>query len=137
MDLRGFFIFALSAGIGLSLTGCSLYQSSGRKALEKNAIGLATAAANMTSCQNSLPGTEYLKVSENEDASVYASEREDFAMAVVPSSKTATPYSCNYRFSSAQEMIERTDSAIELTIQNFLTAQSLGQFAFHTHSPLK
>lgn len=131
MDLRGFFILALSIG----LSGCSLYQSSGRKALEKNAIGLATASANMTSCQNSLPSAEFLRVSENEEAAVYASEREDFTMAVVPAGKA--PYSCNYRFSSAQEMIERTDSAIELTIQNFLTAQSLGQFAFHKHSPLK
>lgn len=123
---------ALSIGV----SGCSLYQSSGRKALEKNAIGLATASANMTSCQHSFPSAEYLKVSENEEAAVYASEREDFAMAVVPL-KTGASYSCNYRFASAQEMIERTDSAIELTIQSFLTAQSLGQFAFHKHSPLK
>ncbi|MGE3760454.1 MAG: hypothetical protein AB7H97_22000 [Pseudobdellovibrionaceae bacterium] len=132
MNLRGFFIFVAAVG----LSGCSLYQSSGRKALEKNAIGLAMASANMTGCQNSFPAAEYLKVSENEEAAVYASEREDFAMAVVPLS-ISTPYSCNYRFNSAQEMIERTDSAIELTIQNFLTAQSLGQFAFHKHSPLK
>jgi hypothetical protein len=130
MTLRGIFILALS----FSLSACSLYQSDGRKELEKNAVGLATAQAYITGCEWGLPSKEYLRVSSNEDAVVYASEREDFSMAVVPSE---APYSCNYRFHSAQEMIELTDSAIEITLQNYSMAQRPGAFAFPTDSPLK
>ena len=130
MTLRGIFILALSIGF----SGCSLYQSDGRKTLEKNAIGLATAQAYMTGCEWSLPAAEYLRVSSNDDAAVYASEREDFSMAVVPAD---APYSCNYRFTSAQEMIELTDSAIEVTLQSYSMAQRPGAFAFPTHNLLK
>jgi hypothetical protein len=130
MHLRGIFILALS----FPLSACSLYQSDGRKALEKNAAGLASAQSYMTACEWSLPSQEYLLVSSNEDADVYASEREEFSMAVVPSD---APYSCNYRFHSAQEMIELTDSAVEITLQSYGMAQRPGAFAFPTHSPLK
>lgn len=130
MALRGIFILGLS----FSLSACSLYQSDGRKALEKNAAGLAAAQAYVIACDWNLPTAEYLRVSSNNEASVYASEREDFTMAVVPSDAF---YSCTYRFHSAQEMIELTESAIEMTLLNYSTAQRPGGFAFPSHSPLK
>ncbi len=130
MTFRGIFIL----GLAFALSGCSLYQSDGRKTLEKNAIGLASAQANFISCQAEPLGPEWLKVSQTEEAEVFASEKEDFALTVAPS-LSAMPFNCLYRFSSAQEMIERTDSAIEITVHEL--GLSLGGFAFRPLSHIK
>jgi hypothetical protein len=52
---------------------------------------------------------------EDERAEVFSSETREFALKVVPRGESA--FSCTYQFSSVQEMVERTDSAVELTIE--------------------
>ena len=133
MMFRGIFILAVSIA---ALNGCSLYQSDGRKALEKNAFGIAgvSAQSNLLGCHSEELNGEWLKVSQTEEAAVFASEHEDFALKVVPLN-TKEAFNCGYRFASAQEMIERTDSAIEITIHEL--GLSLGTFAFPASTPLK
>lgn len=101
----------------LILGGCSLYQSEGRKFLEKQAIQFSRAsAANLQSCGLEPVGEEWLKASEDERAGVYSSETREFALKIVPRGESGV-FSCTYQFTSVQEMIERTDSAIELTVE--------------------
>lgn len=128
--MRGIFILAISA----ALQGCSVYQSDGRKQLEKNAVGIATASANLVSCQHEPMSKDWLKIAETESANVFASEKTEFALKVVPHAASQS-FNCAYQFSSAQEMTERMDSAIEIAILEL--GQSLGSFAFPPISNLK
>jgi hypothetical protein len=101
----------------LGLSGCSLYQSDGRKFLEKQALQFSrAAAANLQSCGAGALSEEWLKTSEDERVEVYASDARDFALRVVPRTSDGV-YSCTYQFESVQEMIERTDSAGDLTLE--------------------
>ncbi len=70
--------------------------------------------------------------SQTSEAIVYTSELEEFRLRVVPVKATAY-YNCTYAFSSAQEMVEKTQDAIDLTLLHL----SLGEFAFHPISHLK
>jgi hypothetical protein len=99
------------------MSGCSLYQSDGRKFLEKQALQFSRAAAtNLQSCGAEPLSEEWLKTSEDERVEVYASDARDFTLRVVPRT-TDGVYSCTYQFASVQEMIERTDSAVDLTLE--------------------
>ena len=109
----------------ISLGACSLYQSDARKFLEKQAFEYAgkSASAYLTGCDEELLGEEWLMVSRTDSARIYASEIEEFTMKVKLQGGT---FSCAFRFNSAQEMIEQTPAAIDLTVLH----QSLGEFAF-------
>ena len=118
----------------ISTSACSLYQSEGRKFLEKQGLEYSAAAANLQSCDHEPLGEEWLKVFGTDSAAVFSSESQEFVLRIMP--LQANPaFSCMYRFSSVQEMIERTDAAIELTLGQ--VALGLGGFAFHPISPLK
>jgi len=101
----------------MSGSACSLYQSDGRKFLEKQALQFSRAASvNQQGCGMEAMGEDWMKVSETEMAEVYGNDALDFTLRVVPRS-TAGSFHCTYQFSSVQEMMERTDSAIELTLE--------------------
>ncbi len=98
------------------LSGCSIYQSEARKFLEKQALSYSrVSAANLMGCGHEPLTEEWLKTSEDERVEIFASDSRDFSLRVVPRGENGS-YSCTYVFSSVQEMMERTDSAIDLTL---------------------
>lgn len=104
--------------VGFCLTGCSLYESAGRKFLEKNAYEFAgvTAMANQQSCQGERATAAWVQVNETSLAHVYVHDQGDnFEMRIVPSENNVE-FSCDYQFASAQEMFDKTAAAIDLTL---------------------
>lgn len=103
--------------IFLTLAGCSLYQSESRKFLEKQAFEYAgvAAQANLVGCPGDLQDAEWNLSEETDEARVYLNDLQDFEMQVIPNHGDTT-FKCVYRFSSAQEMVEKTQAAIDLTL---------------------
>jgi len=118
----------------LSTSACSLYQSDGRKFLEKQALQFSAAAANLQGCVQEKLSADWIKIYTDNDADVYSSDNQEFALRIVPRHTKAAFY-CTFHFSSVQEMVERTDAAIDLTLEQMVLG--LGEFAFHPISPLK
>ncbi|NJL26295.1 MAG: hypothetical protein HC902_14865, partial [Calothrix sp. SM1_5_4] len=93
----------------LLLGACSIYQSEGRKFLEKQAYEFAgkTAQANLLGCQShTVVGSDWAHMSDSPLAQVYVSESESFELRVFPV-EAEDGFACDYRFSSAQEMFEK------------------------------
>lgn len=119
--------FPLLISVSL-LTGCSVYQSDGRKFLEKQAFEFAgvNAAANVTNCGyasseviNQTSEAKLWTLSEKgENTETYVSESTEFAMKVLTTGESPS-YGCDFQFSSAQEMIEKSKDAAELTRLNY------------------
>lgn len=113
-----------------------MYESDGRKRVAKYGVrgpnGEAT--ANLVGCRHAPLDTQWMKVSTTPEAEVFTSDQGEYLLSVVPK-HTNYPYHCTYQFDSAQEMVERTDAAIELTLLNM--GLSLGEFAFLPISHLK
>lgn len=116
--------------------GCSLYRSDARKFLEKQAFEYAgvAAQANLLGCPGDVENADWTLASETEDARVYLNDEGLYEMQVI-SNKGDTAFKCMFRFSSAQEMVEKTEDAVDLTL--YYMGQSLAQFAFHPISPVK
>jgi hypothetical protein len=119
------------------MVGCSLYQSEGRKYLEKRAFEYAqsTALAHSQGCgynQSGNPDGQWVVIQETPQAVVKASETENYQVHVESKLEPAG-FSCQYQFDSAQEMYETSKAAIDLTLLH----QSLGEFAFRPLSHLK
>lgn len=112
---------------------CSIYQSDGRKFLEKHALQFA-ATANLQSCGGEPLGEEWVEVSSSPTADVFSNEKQDFTLRIVAHGGPEI-FHCTYQFASVQEMIERTDSAVELTLERMVLG--LGGFAFFPITPLK
>jgi hypothetical protein len=106
----------LAASACFSLCACSVYESEGRKFLEQQGLQFAgvAAQANLLSCSHDAPTSAWVLLEKTEKAQAYARESETYDLRVVPA--TDSTYSCYYRFSSAQEMYEKTPDAIDLTI---------------------
>lgn len=106
-----FLIFAFS----ILISACSVYQSDGRKFLEKSAFEYAGVGAFVQSCGAEPRGEEWLEASRSDAAIVYISERSDYAMRV-DLLEGPEASGCRFRFHSAQEMVERTEDAVEYTL---------------------
>lgn len=103
--------------MALGCAACSLYQSDGRKFLEKQAVQYSrSASVNSQGCGSETMGEDWLKTSETESAEVFSNDAIDYTLRVVPRMTTGS-FHCTYQFASVQEMIERTDSAIDLTLE--------------------
>lgn len=113
----------------ISTTGCSVYQSDSRKFLEKQALEYAGVAAYLEACNSPTNGDWILTNVTDDGYSIFTDETKEFRVQV----SSLKNYSCSFKFSSAQEMIEQTDSAIELTA----LYQSLGEFALRPMSHIK
>jgi hypothetical protein len=101
------------------LSACSIYESQGRKFLEENAStsgcpSCVSAQANLLSCDRNPSTTAWTPLESNPRANLWASEGENFELRVSPTDDTE--YNCYFRFSSAQEMYAKSDSAIALTL---------------------
>ncbi|MGE0528797.1 MAG: hypothetical protein AB7G93_14745 [Bdellovibrionales bacterium] len=99
-------------------SACSLYQSEGRKFLEKEAFEFAGAAAqaHLTGCDSSPMGPHWILLQSTSLAQVYANEGDGFQLGVLPLSEDESLFNCRFQFESAQEMYEQTAAAIDLTI---------------------
>jgi hypothetical protein len=118
-------LFSAAAFIG-SLSGCSLYQSEGRRSLERNAYSLAGigVSENLISCQSEnqdvIQSGRLIAQSEKGWAFAMTAADSDFRVAITP------PYlapahtlqrSCFFRFQSAEEALARLEAAIDLSDQ--------------------
>ncbi|HMN70176.1 MAG TPA: hypothetical protein PKC28_16675 [Bdellovibrionales bacterium] len=129
MFSRFFFFISVFA-----LTACSAYQSEGRKFLEKRAFEYAeenrdSAMAHWQGCDSRTLNENWTLLSETPQARVFSDENEEFSMRV-QALGAPEGFSCAYRFSSAQDMIEHVDAAVILTL-------GLGEFAFRPLRPIK
>lgn len=122
----------------LTLSACSLYQSDGRKFLEKEAFSFAKASASLQGCGEELADERWAKISSSHNADVYSSEELDYTLRVIPA-QSEKPFSCTYRFTSVQEMMDHTEEAVLFTLDQMalsLVSES-DEFAFREVSPLK
>lgn len=101
----------------LSFTSaCSLYQSDGRKFLEKRAFEYsgASAQANLLSCQEGA-----YRANEPElyrDNRVVVVQPVTAPLELQISTLGERPYSCNYGFTTTQELNDKVTAAIDLTL---------------------
>lgn len=111
-----FLILILTA---LGLAACSLYQSPGRKFLEKQAYEFAgvSAEAHLTGCQYVPFEREWVELNNTPLARIYTHETAEFQLRVFPL-LAAHGFSCDFQFTSAQEMFEKMDAAVDLTISH-------------------
>jgi hypothetical protein len=106
-------LIALTA-IFILLTGCSLYESDGRKYLEAGGITFynkTKPASAFVSCSTEAPSAAWVPFEKNDLGQFSSSESENFEILVTPVS--TTPYNCLFRFASAQEMFENTSGAMD------------------------
>jgi len=96
-------------------SGCSIYQSDGRKILEKNlaTIGV-TVQANFQGCDRLPTHREWTLLERREDSSVYSLDEDGYVLRVVPT--TDETFNCYYGFNSAQEMFEKVSAACAKTV---------------------
>lgn len=101
----------------LTTSACSLYQSEGRKFLEKQAFEFAGASAQQfqTACNNEGSSRAWVKISETAHATVFVHDSDGFELRVFPIDDPSG-FHCDYSFPSAQEMFEKTEAAVDLTI---------------------
>jgi hypothetical protein len=106
--------------MAVSLSACSIYQSDGRKFLEKQAYEFAgvDAQQNLLGCQSGSDSSagQWTQLSHTQLARVFVHETDDFELRVVPITSDDSAFSCDYGFTSAQEMFEKTPAAVDLTI---------------------
>lgn len=131
-------IFTLIA-CSILFSGCSVYQSDGRKYLEKQAFERAASASLLNAWQgcnrdqsdqsavtevhsqneNSQIEEGWTTLGEGPTYVATVSESDDFRLRI----RTYSDFHCDFQFESAQALIESTPSAVELT-------QSLASIAF-------
>ncbi|MBX3022400.1 MAG: hypothetical protein KF799_12070 [Bdellovibrionales bacterium] len=113
VGVRGFVAFITVVGLG----ACSLYQSPGRKFLEKQAFEYAgvKAQAYQMACEQGATLKGWAPFSQSTQAHVFTHETNEFQIRVVTAGDPL-PFSCDYQFASAQEMYERVGDAIDLTL---------------------
>lgn len=106
------FLFLLT--IAATMSACSIYESDGRKYLEQHAYQFAgvSAQANLLGCQLQSQSTDWVEQSQTPNARIL--ENDGFELRIEP--KANPEYGCEFRFSSAQELVEKTNAAIEYTL---------------------
>jgi hypothetical protein len=137
-------LITLTTGIlAAILTGCSVYQSDGRKFLESQAIQFSEAKANLTSCGSNPVNAEKWNFLENEDrAEIMVATGDSFELRVIPilrapghsevstpANRSEQPFSCEFRYNSAQEMYEKMSPSIEFCL-HLSPGECTGEFAF-------
>ena len=110
--MKHFFLVCSLAAV----TGCSLYESDGRKFLESNAFGYAGvgAQANLQGCNRPENQTNWVLMSQDDRAELYSAESETYQMRVAL--KDNSNFNCDFSFKSAREMFDKTNEAEDLTV---------------------
>ena len=115
--------FLVCTALLLYLTGCSLYESDGRKFLETSSYTFAGVAAQSTCSQESPQdkgNRQWVELSNTDDARVLAHENDSYELRVIPSHQTgAKEFGCTYPFATAQDLYRMTPDAVRLTIQKY------------------
>jgi hypothetical protein len=112
--------FLALCAVSLAVVACSVYQSPGRKYLEKSAFDYAGVSAQeaqpfLQGCQNQGADSHWVEQSQTADAKIF--ENEGFQLRIQP--LAAANFSCDYSFSSAQELVEKTADAVALTMNKY------------------
>lgn len=104
------------------LAGCSVYQSEGRKFLEKSAFEFAGVAAYVTACDNLGVDATWVKAGETAQTETFVNEdSEEFRLKVLTTNLDgdSSPYGCEFRFPSAQELVEKSENASGYTLATY------------------
>lgn len=110
------FLFSLAA-IALTLSACSIYRSDGRKFLEKRAYEYSGVEAYREYCAGTAETTGLNVIGGDSRAQLYAlapTTESSNRMRVVPLGDR--PYSCDYGFTTPEQMTSLMDPAIGLTV---------------------
>ena len=85
----------------LLLTGCSIYESQGRKFLESQALEYAGVSAqdNLQSCDHEQTAAPWVLLQRDENAEVLALDGAGYEMRVVPNEDPT--FACQFRFVSS------------------------------------
>ena len=109
--------------VGL-LAGCSVYRSQGRQFLESNGLqpfgSNNFAASNVVDCNREQTTAAWVMLQKTQNAEIFALEGEDYQMRVNPMIDDS--FNCYFRFSSAQEMYQKTGAAVDLTLAELNSA---------------
>jgi hypothetical protein len=119
MQMR--FLFSLTASTVI-LSACSIYQSDGRKFLEKRAYEYAGVEGFREQCQEPAETANLAVIGGDSRAQVFALEASETApnrMRVVVLGDR--PYGCDYGFTNPDEMTSKIPPAIELTVDRLNT----------------
>lgn len=116
------------------ITGCSLYASQGRKLLEQQAFEIAASftASNFEYCGTDLESIDWS--SWHEDARATVQMSSDGRMRVTP--KSDGNVSCYFRFKTPEEMHQKTEAAIEVSL-HLSPVECATRFAFRSSCHLK
>lgn len=112
--MKFLFSFLILSGM---LSACSIYQSDGRKFLEKQAFEYAGVQAqeNLLGCRQA-PGVHGFNLFHSEArALIFRSEMKPLEIRVVPLGHR--PYGCDYGFANEEELNADLTPAIELTLR--------------------
>lgn len=107
------------------LGACSLYQSDGRKYMEKEASSVAgiSAADNFQYCTEMTDSQPWVPWLETTEVVLLKNASESFELLVAPKNSNSH---CQFLFSSEEELIKRWPSAEKISLQYL----GLGEFSF-------
>ncbi len=112
----------------LFLGACSVYQSDGRKFLEKEAFEYSGAQAYLLKCPGAEADVRDLELTHSDSRAQVFRFKNSQNIRVLTHQQPA--YACDYGFANALEVAALQEPAIELTIR-------LGEFANSQIYPLK
>jgi len=114
-------------------TGCSVYQSDGRKFLEKQVADFSGVSAqqNLFSCEDASTSTtdQWIVWRQESNSELYRNPSDPQLLRVM----VMPAHTCDFRFLSDEELNQKIPSAIEITWHNF----SPDRFAIPSSSPIK
>lgn len=111
-------ILSISGLCIITFTGCSVYESDGRKFLERrlDSIGVSV-QGNFTHCDHETTESWTL-LEKREDSWAYSSDDDGFALKVATTEDPT--FNCYFKFNSAQEMYEKVQAACDKTVQELI-----------------
>lgn len=112
------------------LSGCSVYESDGRKYLEQTGLTFSHKSGQSAyiACSTEVPEGNWVAFEKTENAQLSTNDSENFELLVTPIGLNAI--NCYFKFSSAREMYENSSSAEDFCLHQS-PAECTHEFAFH------
>lgn len=109
--------------ISLIVSGCSAYQSEGRKFLEGQAFEFAgvQAQANLQQCSFELEDATWTFVRSTPEADVFARDVDGVYQLHVKSKAETPSFGCDFAFATVEERFTKSEDAVDLTLQNYVS----------------
>jgi len=110
------YLFSFLA-ISSLISACSVYQSDGRKFLEKQAYEYAGVEAHLMGCQASAGATGTKLIQADGRAEIYSLDDQPLQIRVIPvEMEKPRAFSCDYGFTTTDELNSKLTGAIEYTL---------------------